>query len=177
MKWKHVVIIPGRASHLQLQWTEESSVDIILVYSPNDLTVKLDFYRRLVTYVNSTQLVDPILMGDFNFVEGSLDRTPQHSDDNRLNTLINIIKKKYDLTDGWRTCNPTDLGFTYTHSNNSMSRIDRIYVTEDTFEYTYNWEITNNIAISDHQMASMTILRKQLPYIGKGTWRMHADQI
>lgn len=61
--------MPGHISKLHLHWTEDSEVDILLIYAPNELQEKLELYRYLVTYTAGTQLDSPIILGNFNCVE------------------------------------------------------------------------------------------------------------
>src|SRR5262249_15773081 len=59
----------------------------------------------------------------------------------------------------------------------SMSRIDRIYVNEETLKFTQQWQIRESGKISDHRMVSVEIIKKGLPYIGKGLWKLQPDMI
>jgi len=60
---------------------------------------------------------------------------------------------------------------------NSMSRIDRIYLNENIYPYTYNWTHEESARMSDHEIVIVDILKKKLPYIGKGIWRLYQDNL
>ena len=76
-----------------------------------------------------------ILMGDFNFVEDSLDRNgklPNNLEKDRQVLFDwNKITTDFDLVDTFRILNPLSRRYSFTHQNKkSRSRIDRIYVTD-----------------------------------------------
>jgi len=103
-------------------------------------------------------------------VEHQLDRFPHHKDDNNVVNEWTKIRTKYNLIDGWREQNETEKEFTFTQPGTmSMSRIDRIYLNRDIYPYAYKWSINTSAKISGHNIASVEILKKQLPYIGQGT--------
>jgi len=58
-----------------------------------------------------------------------------------------------------------------------MSRIDRIYLNENIYPYAYNWTHEESARISDHGIVIVDILKKKLPFIGKGIWRMYQDDL
>jgi len=178
-KWKHTIIIEGRASRLQIDWTEDQGLDIITVYFPNETSEKLAFIKKLQQELAKIgDWSNPILMGDFNFVEGALDRHPARDDDNRLTQEMQKLKRKYKLVDGWRIHNPFKKEYTFTQGKtNSMSRIDRIYINRETYPYAINWEVQTSAQLSDHSFAYVEILREKLPYIGKGLWRLSKDSL
>ncbi|TBU50956.1 hypothetical protein BD310DRAFT_910964, partial [Dichomitus squalens] len=108
-------------------------------------------------------------MGDWNFVEEAIDRSPMHEDDNRIKDAFRVLKHKYNLIDGWRMNNDEDIGFTFSaRDTNSLSRIDRIYAAKNAYLYTVDWKIQATGKISDHEMVTADILKKGLPYIGNG---------
>jgi ribonuclease HI/exonuclease III len=175
--WIHTTIIENRVSRLQLQLEENEGLDIILIYAPNETNAKLEFFEKLKQELNKIKdLSDPILMGDFNCVEDSIDRYPMREDDERLSIKIDELKKKYKWVDGWRIHNPTEKKYTFhQESTKSKSRIDRIYTTKELYKYAYNWEIETTGNISDHDMVYVEILKKQLPYVGEGLWRINEE--
>ncbi|KZP03154.1 DNase I-like protein, partial [Athelia psychrophila] len=177
--WKHTPIIEGKASRLEIQWTEDNGLDIIVSYAPNAPHEKVAYFTELHEKIKTIKdWSDPILLGDFNFVEELEDRCPQTKVDNPTRTSFKQIKKALNLVDGWRVHNPQTLEFTFTQKGtNSMSRIDRIYVHRDLFEFAYNWDIINSGNTSDHEIITVEILKKNLPYIGDGLWRMNDDMI
>ena len=94
-----------------------------------------------------------IMLGDFNCVENSLlDRCPpKNTKDLYLDKLSNICDV-FDLCDLWRKRSPLTLDFTYfSDHNGSRSRIDRVYVQNDTLEFCGNVEHIP-FAHSDHRL-------------------------
>ena len=176
--WKHTSLIQGRASRLEIDWTEDNGLDIIVSYAPNATTDKVEYFEKLLdTIKNIDDWREPILMGDFNFVEEAIDRQPQHPDDNRITNAFRKIKQKLKLIDGWRMHNPHEIKHTFMQeSSKSLSRIDRIYMTKEVYRYSYAWDVESSGSISDHDIATVEILKKHLPYIGKGVWKL-ADKI
>jgi exonuclease III len=176
--WQHTVLIPGRASRLQFDVGDENGLDIVLVYAPNAVGEKLEFINQLSEVMGNLRLVEPVMMGDFNFVEDDIDRFPIRKDDNRLTEKFDSLKVKYKWVDGWRIHNPTNRNYTFfQEGTGSRSRIDRIYTTKDLYVYAYNWDIMASGRISDHDLVYVEILKKGLPFIGEGPWRMRLDLI
>jgi hypothetical protein len=58
-----------------------------------------------------------------------------------------------------------------------MSRIDRIYLNEKLYLYVYNWKHKTLAKLSDYEIVIVDILKKGLPYIGEGLWRLYEDNI
>ena len=73
-------------------------------------------------------------MGDFNFVEDTLDRNGKLPynivKDGQILCEWNEVKSAFDLVDTFRVINPLCGRYTFTQANKrSRSRIDRVYVT------------------------------------------------
>ncbi|KAI6000114.1 hypothetical protein F5J12DRAFT_724182, partial [Pisolithus orientalis] len=60
---------------------------------------------------------NPIILGDFNFVECPIDRLPVHVDVATTINTFSKIKETLHLVDGWRTQNPQDWMYTYKNKN------------------------------------------------------------
>ena len=179
MTWVHKVLIEGRASRLTIMVEENRGLDIILIYAPNLDNDKVKFFSELEEKLkDELNCENAIIMGDFNSVEHELDRFPHRKDDNKVVESWKKIKKKYKLIDGWRASNQLSKGYTFTQPvTNSMSRIDRIYLNEKVYPYGYNWTHINSATLSDHDMVAVDILKKKLPYIGNGIWRMYKSDL
>lgn len=174
--WKHQVIIPGRVSRLKVEW-DDQCIDIINIYTPNDLKPKVEFLTELKTKLEEiNDLYEPILIGDFNFVMDAIDRLPHRRDDNKVVEAWKAIEQEYKLNDGWRSTHEEEKCYSF-NQKNSFSRIDRIYVNEELYRYTYDWRIQTGAGISDHQLTTVNIMKKGLPYIGRGIWKLDIDTI
>ncbi|KAF9536177.1 hypothetical protein CPC08DRAFT_771693 [Agrocybe pediades] len=51
-----------------------------------------------------------------------------------------------------------------------MSRIDRIYTTQEVFKHSRQWVIEDTAVSTDHKLVSMEFTNPGTPYIGKGRW-------
>jgi ribonuclease HI/exonuclease III/chemotaxis regulatin CheY-phosphate phosphatase CheZ len=178
-KWSHQTIIEGRASRLQMEWTEDQGIDLINIYAPNDLEEKISFYQNLNQKINQIKNWNqPILVGDFNCVEDAIDRFPIRKDDSRLAEELDKLKQKFNLIDGWRAQNEVTKGYTFIQpGTNSMARIDRIYTSRETYKFSLEWGIQVSAGISDHSLVYAEILKKKMPFIGKGLWKMYSSEI
>ena len=162
IEWETTVIIPNRATRLILKWGDDKGLDIINVYVPNDVGQKVQFLENLIKECTKIKnWTQPIMMGDFNFVEDSLDRSPQHYDDNRVVKIFNKLKKRFNLVDGWRIHNPLSREFTFNQkATSSMSRIDRIYINKDLYPNALDWGLINSAGSSDHDLTYVCIVKR-----------------
>ena len=88
------------------------------------LTERKDQFQKIKESL-STDTIN-ILMGDFNFVEDTLDRNIVK--DRQILGEWNDVKSAFDLV---RVINPLCKRYTFTHANKrSRSRIDRVYITD-----------------------------------------------
>ena len=94
--------------------------------------------NRLISKVKESLKVDEtnILMGDFNFVEESIDRSNRKPDcsvtakDSLVIKEWKAVKNTFDLNDTFRNINPQIRRYSYVAKNKkSKSRIDRIYIS------------------------------------------------
>ena len=94
-----------------------------------------------------------IVLGDFNSVENpSLDRSPPKESKDLYLDKLSTICDFFDLCDLWRKQFPMKQDFTYFSDHNvSRSRIDRIYVQNDTLDFCGNVEHIP-FAHSDHRL-------------------------
>ena len=123
-------------------------------------------------------LNNPIILGDFNFTEGELDRYPFRRDTLQVTDEWDKMMRKFKLLDGWRLNYQNETQFTFTQeATGSMSRIDRIYVTENSYIFMYSWSIQTSAELSDHDIISVNMLDRKLPFIGKGMWRMNDEMV
>ena len=178
MKWTHIPLLEGRVSRLEIEIEQERGINIILVYAPNENKEKSAFWKRMKNKLKEIDNMENIvIMGDFNSVEEALDRYPHREEDAKVERAWSKVRKQLKLIDGWRLHNPLDKEYTHVHkATGSMSRIDRIYLDKGIYPYSYNWG-HEETGISDHSMVTVEILRKNLPFIGKGVWRMYQDDI
>jgi len=81
--------------------------------------------------------------------------------------------EKNGQVDVWRMQNPKGNGFSFIQTSSKlMARIDRIYVHKNLLNYVYDNEVGMGQEISDHDPVFVKIMANNLPYCGKGLWRL-----
>lgn len=193
-KIKHTTLIQGRASWLSIEWKKDSVISITNVYAPNKDSLtpnsmkQPDFYQLLKRKLKSKEngeLKYPtdIMLGDFNLVEEALDRLPPKQDCATTVQILFDIKSELKLMDGWRSANEKEIKYSYVRKSedpnepHSWSRLDRIYITRELYEWAFTWKIYSPDGISDHFMVATEIADQNLPFIGKGFKRIHPEDV
>ena len=128
--------------------------------------------RRTLRKKKDIRESELVILGEWNFVEDQLDRSPQHADDRGVTGEMTKLKVSLDLTDEWRKANPTAQSFTWegttgNEKRNIFSRIDRIYVSANTWQATNEYKMVN-CDLSDHDGVSVTIRNASTPEAGTG---------
>ena len=167
-------IISGRIGSLKINYGEQT-LNIINVYMPNDKNHQketLTKLRRLLRADKDLKESELVILGDWNFVEDQINRSLQHADDRGVMREMTKLKASLELTDGWRKANPQTRRFTWegttgTDRRNIFSRIDRIYISDNTWQSTNEYKIIN-CDISDHDGIAMTIRNATAPKTGTG---------
>ena len=97
----------GRTGMLNLKFGDQS-LNAVNVYMPNDRTHQketLTSLRRALKNEPDIKNSELVVLGDWNFVEDQVDRSPQHADDRGVNREMTKLKVSLDLIDGWRKAN------------------------------------------------------------------------
>ena len=115
---------------------------------------------------------DLCVMGDFNCVESDIDRSPPHKDNEKIVASLRKVTTRNKLIDVWRMQNPTNKSFSFQTSSKAMARMDRIYIHKVLINYVYDDKVGRGQEISDHDLVIVKIMAKNLPYCGKGLWRL-----
>ncbi|KIN95505.1 hypothetical protein M404DRAFT_65300, partial [Pisolithus tinctorius Marx 270] len=173
-KLEHTIIIPRRAARLKIKITDEQTLDLINIYSPNELGEKHLFWLTLKNKINQVDdWENPIILGDFNFVENPIDRLPAHADDATTINTFKEIKETLHLIDGWRAQNPQDRMYTYKKQNpTALARLDRIYINIEQTDNYQHWEVAEHCNLSDHHLVITEMTPLHMPLIGLGLWRL-----
>ena len=100
---------------------------IVNVYAPNDTQNRIDFFKRLNSFIRKHNPCENIILsGDFNCHLGTCNE--QDKSIRYLNDIINQL----DLVDAWKLKHPTLTGFTWCNATNTpTSRIDFIFVSNN----------------------------------------------
>ena len=97
-----------RTGMLSLKYGDQKP-NMVNIYMPNDKSqqkeVLINLRRALKNKINlkNSELV---ILGDWNFVEDQLDRSPQHTDNRRVDREMTKLKMTFNLIDGWHWTNP-----------------------------------------------------------------------
>ncbi|EJD48162.1 DNase I-like protein, partial [Auricularia subglabra TFB-10046 SS5] len=178
----HKVLIPGRAVIAKLEWHAGDNITILAVYAPTAPAENKQFWKSLRTEARKFREEFPspdVLLGDLNFVEDAIDRFPT-----KLNPIDRPqgfleLRRAWHLVDGWRETFPAKVEWSWRNrSRTSMSRIDRIYVTEELLAASRQWEITiSSLNESDHSRVLAELVHTQTPESGPGRWAMDAQLV
>ncbi|OJT14554.1 Transposon TX1 uncharacterized 149 kDa protein [Trametes pubescens] len=172
------VIVPGRAIQLAMPWRGGTLRQLLCVYAPTSAGVadRCEFYERVSRYYEQNpDAPKPHLMaGDFNNVEDLWDRLPCVGTARDASTgKLDDLKAALSLMrrDGWRTTYPDCRDYTFQRrcgENVQMSRLDRIYVTDELMRWAKEWTITPVGVKTDHNLVSVLLTEQDAPEVGRG---------
>ncbi|KAI0712112.1 Endonuclease/exonuclease/phosphatase, partial [Earliella scabrosa] len=166
-------IIPGRAIYAIVPWSRGMFFTFLAVYAPNDRTENEMFWGELQDRLES-KAVD-VMAGDLNVVEYAIDRMPVREDDEAPVGALKELCACKALKDEWRTRNLQERLYTYRQSaTGSMSRIDRIYLSDRVRKGAVEWELKHPGFATDHNLFACTMINRSMPFVGRGRWRMHS---
>jgi len=164
-------LIPGRAILISFKWHSNASVTAINIYAPNDMSKHPQFWKELKENWANLHLPQPdLLMGDFNLTEDIIDRAPARYDNENAVSALRDCRQSMGVRDAWRFRFPTERAFTFTTSDHTMSRIDRIYAREDLEDSLSEWTHDIPGIPSDHKMVSVRLAPTNTPLVGKDRW-------
>ena len=169
----------GRTGMLSLKYGDQT-LNTVNIYMPNDKTYQRETLTNLRRALkNETGIKDSelIVLGDWNFVEDQVDRSPQHADDRGVNREMTKLKTVLDLSDRWRKANPSTRKYTWEgmsgHERKKIfSRIDRIYVSSKVWQATNEYKIIN-CDMSDHDGTSVMVRDASAPETGSGERKLN----
>ncbi len=162
----------GRALTLTMKWTNGSTLKVLNVYAPNEMSENANFWnrRRLEQERARTRKPD-IVLGDFNMVIDPNDRLPPRRDAQEAQDALMGFLRVADVLDGWRARNPTDRQYTYLQqATGSQSRIDRIYIRPTLMNKAGDWGLHGPGFRTDHRLVTVGISNAGTPHQGKGRW-------
>lgn len=170
----HTEIVPGQASLLCLPWHGDKEISVLNVYAPNRTSKNKSLWKTIQSKLAQQNRHAPdVMLGDFNMVEDAIDRLPARTDAVAMVNALRTLKADFRLIDGWRRANPDTCAYSYIQGAGAhQSRIDRIYVTEQTFNAAVEWTITASSIFTDHKMVKFTLLDVKAPFVGEGRWTM-----
>ncbi len=170
-------IVPGRAIQVTLTCQGGDSRSILCIYAPtsNGVEERAEFFKDVRKFYEChPECPRPHLMaGDFNNVEDNLDRLPIGEGPDRSILTLDELKTSLGLmlADGWRMTYPTAREYTFhrgTGREAVFSRLDRIYVSPETFDGAREWRICEAGVKTDHSLISVQLTSDNAPVVGEG---------
>ena len=139
------------------------------------LTERKDQFQKIKESLSTDKI--NILMGDFNFVEDTLDRNGKLPNnivkDRQILGEWNDVKSAFDLVDTFRVINLLCRRYTFTHANKrSRSRIDRVYITDSESGKVLRHSFIET-PWNDHKVVQVDI--SDLTERGPGQWALNTD--
>ncbi|KAH9850694.1 Endonuclease/exonuclease/phosphatase, partial [Lenzites betulinus] len=170
---KHVVLVPGRAAMVTLQWSKTRCLRVLNVYAPNRTADNEEFWNQLREMITMRCEWPDVVLGDFNVVESALDRLPHHSDASGAVRALEKMCMAWRVEDSWRRAHAGVREFSYLHAaTGSQSRIDRIYLNTSLLTAAANWDISPSGVTTDHLVVSLSLANYQSPETGRGRWKL-----
>lgn len=180
--------VEGRVLMATIKTDREEFV-VGCVYAPPRRNGRVIFARDLLDALAARE--DPLppcdfLCGDWNMGLTGEDHnagsaTPVASDLRAHRACVTALMGANEATDGWRQYRPETRMYTHTNSafnhrtSVGSSRIDRIYVRDDWYLHTSNWDIVP-CAWSDHASVQVT-WRPDNPLFGPGRRRVNGAML
>ena len=166
-------IIQGRVLHIRAKNSLSSkTLNIFSIYgkASGTLLEKQSIINGIINFIpNINLLEDFIFLGDFNFVSSYLDRnshTINHYD-KICHDLWTKIELDINLVDCFRHLYKNRRLYSYSSTNNSKSRIDRIYIPITKIGDVLSIKFDNN-GVSDHKI--VRLIFKNTVVHGPGTY-------
>ena len=114
---------------------------------------KKEIFQKITQKMQTENLENSFLIGDYNFVTSTLDRNTD-----RLNYVDTICKNIWlniettlNICDSFRLTNPNRRLYTYSSHSDSKSRIDRIYIPLAWSNKIIS-NVFENVDVSDHKI-------------------------
>ncbi|EJD38922.1 DNase I-like protein, partial [Auricularia subglabra TFB-10046 SS5] len=170
-------LIPGRALLVTLEWHGGRSITVLAIYAPTEPgenNAMWETLRREVRRARNDFPRPDILLGDFNFVEDPIDRFPAHLSRMDGPTNFDRLKRSLKVIDGWRNAHPGSIDYTWRNpARSAMSRIDRIYASQDLVLASRKWGFQmSELTADDHSRVLAEFSSSAAPKVGEGRWTM-----
>jgi exonuclease III len=100
-----------------------------------------------------------VLLGDFNMVENSVDRTPCRTDPLDCQEALTGLLSYLNVGDTFQCTYPTEHQFTFAHSSQSThSQIDHMYLSPGLLRASSGWTLLGSgLDTTDHKIPSIQI--------------------
>ncbi|KAI0832658.1 Endonuclease/exonuclease/phosphatase, partial [Trametes gibbosa] len=173
-----VEVVPGRALQLTLLCRGGDERRMLCIYAPTSdgVAERCNFYQQVLRFYDTHPAVPPphVMAGDFNNIEDAIDRLPLPEDarDASIEVLDDLKRRlRLMMVDGWQKTHPGAINFTFHRGMGeqaTLSRLDRIYVSEDVYRFALRWSINEPGLKTDHSLVSVQITTPHAPVVGTG---------
>ena len=147
---------------------QEEDITIVNIYAPNTGAHR---YKQILTYIKGEIDGNTIIVGDFNILLTTMDRSFRQIINKATEILKNTIGK-LDLIDIFRTLHPKQSAYTFFSSaHGTFSRIDHILGPKANLNKFQSVEIISSI-FSDHNGMKLEINHRKRNEKKHTTWRL-----
>ena len=154
---------------------DETKLTLCSLYAPNEDNPK--FFTTVFKTLSKIATDNIVIGGDFNTVlDVNMDRLCSQANNHQASKVIQVGMENLDLTDIWRTRNPTEKKYTWfkhtnTTSSRSALRIDYFLVNIGLEAQTLDTTISAGCR-SDHSLITIEIENNNMKR-GKGIWKFN----
>ena len=154
-----VDVEPGRLLHHRIR-DGDSIVHLVNVYVPSTGPARVQFFRRMSTYMNNIGADECVVLGgDFNCALEAADRVGGQEHYPLSSAALRELTAQLSLVDIWRWHHPDVPAFTFTRVREgrvSQSRIDRFYVTRNHAHCVRSSDI-RPAPFTDHNLVAVAV--------------------
>ena len=169
--------LPGRVLNIQIEHKLlKEQYNVIAIYNYTLAALTDDKVTLLTTAIKSVThpTFKNILTGDFNFAETDSDRATARSyPDLAVSRLWGAEMAELDFVDPFRQKNPKRKMWSYVSPHKTGSRIDRLYVNEDTVPHVIKYRHIPVPFNGAHRILSFSI-KHHIPR-GPSYWKMNTS--
>ena len=148
-------------------------INLVNIYAPNVISDRKLFFENLHDYFLSQG--DLIIGGDFNCVDSASDKFQSNEIHSTDKNSLCSLKSHFSLVDVWRKCNPREISFTWSNSNNTQaSRLDRFFISKSLFSRVRECKIFP-CAFSDHDFVDLFLNIVGLSNRRSNIWKFNSS--
>ncbi|KAG1722167.1 uncharacterized protein EDB91DRAFT_1240241 [Suillus paluster] len=141
---KMKTLIPGHAATLSLKWHNNENINILNVYAPNNTSEHPSFWEKVKTEWQRCDIGQIDLMA-----------APTHLDNERAIDALRDLRSALNMQDTWRMSYPQHRIFMFSSNHNTLSCLDRIFLSDKHTESLINWDSQICQIPTDHHMVTV----------------------
>ena len=167
-------LIPGRLLNIKIQHTAtKTDYNISTIYGIQNTSARKNQVLELMNIFNKNHNVSEnnIILGDFNFCDGDIDRTSGITKGDKIyakpwaGLLNNLV-----MYDPYRKHFPNKIMYSFIHQV-GKSRVIRAYLSENSLNKVAEQEYTPTPFTNAHKIYSFKIIGEEVK--GRGYWKMN----